>query len=73
MKRKPQLFVDHILESIKLIEEYTAGIMKEEFIGSVRIQDMVMRRLEIIGEAVKRLPMKLRSSALKLHGRKSPV
>ena len=55
MKRKPQLFVDHILESIKLIEEYTAGITKEEFISSVRIQDMVMRRLEIIGEAVKRL------------------
>ncbi len=56
MKRKPQLFVDHILESIKLIEEYTAGVTKDEFIRSVRIQDMVMRRLEIIGEAVKRLP-----------------
>ena len=56
MKRQPQIFVDHILESIKLVEEYTAGVTKDDFISSVRIQDMVMRRLEIIGEAVKRLP-----------------
>ncbi len=56
MKRQPQIFIDHIFESIKLIEEYTAGVTKDEFIHSVRIQDMVIRRLEIIGEAVKRLP-----------------
>jgi uncharacterized protein with HEPN domain len=56
MKRQPQIFIEHILESIKLIEEYTAGVTKDEFIGSVRIQDMVIRRLEIIGEAVKRIP-----------------
>lgn len=56
MKRQPQIFIEHIFESIKLIEEYTAGVTKDEFISSVRIQDMVMRRLEIIGEAVKRIP-----------------
>ena len=56
MKRQPQIFIEHILESIKLIEEYTAGVTKDEFIASVRIQDMVIRRLEIIGEAVKRIP-----------------
>jgi uncharacterized protein with HEPN domain len=56
MKRQPQIFINHIFESIKLIEEYTEGVTREEFISSVRIQDMVIRRLEIIGEAVKRIP-----------------
>lgn len=56
MKRQPHIFIEHIFESIKLIEEYTVGVTRDEFIGSVRIQDMVIRRLEIIGEAVKRIP-----------------
>ena len=63
MKRQPQIFIEHILESIKLIEEYTAGVTKDEFISSVRIQDMVIRRLEIIGEAVKRIPDEVKRSS----------
>lgn len=60
MKHQPQIFIEHIFESIKLIEEYTAGVTREEFIASVRIQDMVIRRLEIIGEAVKRIPYEVK-------------
>ena len=56
MKKQPEIFVEHILESIKLIEEYTEGATKDDFIKSVKLQDLVMRRLEIIGEAVKYLP-----------------
>jgi len=48
-------FLEHILESILLIEEYTKGITKEKFLGSNALQDMVLRRLEIIGEAAKNL------------------
>lgn len=56
MRRQPQAYLDHVLESIQLIEEYTAGATKEDFLQSVKLQDLVMRRLEIIGEAVKHLP-----------------
>lgn len=56
MKRQPQVYLDHILESVKLIEEYTEGATGEDFLRSVKLQDLVIRRLEIIGEAVKRLP-----------------
>lgn len=56
MKRQPQLYIEHILESIALIEEYTLGATRDDFVKSVKLQDLVMRRLEIIGEAVKRLP-----------------
>lgn len=46
----------HIAESIDWIARYTANISKQEFLDSVQIQDAVLRRLEIIGEAVKNLP-----------------
>jgi uncharacterized protein with HEPN domain len=51
-----KVFIEHILESILLIETYTAEISKEEFLKSRQIQDAVMRRLEIIGEATKNIP-----------------
>jgi uncharacterized protein with HEPN domain len=56
MKHDPKVFLDHILESIELIEKYTRNVTVEEFTESVDVQDKVIRRLEIIGEAVKNLP-----------------
>jgi uncharacterized protein with HEPN domain len=56
MTKDPRIFLDHIRESIALIEEYTKDISREQFSNSPQIQDAVMRRLEIIGEAVKNLP-----------------
>lgn len=56
MKRNPRVFLSHILQSIDLIGSYTQGITRDLFIQSVGVQDQVIRRLEIIGEAVKRLP-----------------
>ncbi|NOR85950.1 DUF86 domain-containing protein [archaeon] len=55
MKKDPVIFLKHILESIEIIDEFTSGISKEKFLVSVQIQDGVIRRLEIIGEAVKNL------------------
>lgn len=56
MKKDPKIFIKHILESIERIEEYTEGITKEEFLSSGQIQDAVIRRIEVIGEAVKNIP-----------------
>lgn len=56
MKKDPKVFLDHILESIKLIEEYRSEKTRDDFLKSVGLQDMIVRRLEIIGEAVKNLP-----------------
>jgi uncharacterized protein with HEPN domain len=60
MKKDPKIFLEHILESVKLIEEYTKGKAKEDFLKSVALQDMVIRRIEIIGEAVKNLPQEIK-------------
>lgn len=51
-------FLEDVLESIELIEKRTEGITFEQFASDVDLQDMVIRRFEIIGEAVKHLPLK---------------
>ncbi|HUU78743.1 MAG TPA: DUF86 domain-containing protein [candidate division Zixibacteria bacterium] len=54
--KQPKVFIQHILDSINLIEKYLKGKNKEAFLASDQLQDAVIRRLEIIGEAVKNLP-----------------
>lgn len=49
------------MDSILLIEEYSEGISQTEFFKNRHLQDAIIRRLEIIGEAVKNLPMTFRS------------
>ena len=51
-----KVFLVHILECMDKIAEYTSGLTKEDFLHSSQAQDAVMRRIEIIGEAVKNLP-----------------
>ena len=60
MKKDPVVFLKHILESINLIETYLRGVTEENFHTSIEKQDLVVRRLEIIGEAVKNLPFDFR-------------
>ena len=56
MKKDPKIFIEHILESIERIEEYIKGVTKDEFLSSRKTQDAVIRRIEVIGEAVKNIP-----------------
>ena len=45
-----------ILDSINLFEEYLKGKSKLDFLNSKQLQDSVIRRIEIIGEAIKNIP-----------------
>lgn len=56
MKKDPKVFIEHIIESIQLIEEYAAHLTAEKFQKNQAMQDAIIRRLEIIGEAVKNIP-----------------
>lgn len=60
MSLAPGMFLRDILESVELIERYKSGLDKEGFFQNVQLQDSVLRRLEIIGEAVKNLPTEFR-------------
>jgi uncharacterized protein with HEPN domain len=56
VKKDPSVFICHILESIELIENYSRDLTAEQFQVDIAMQDAIIRRLEIIGEAVKNLP-----------------
>lgn len=60
MTKDPSILLQHILESIALVEEYTSGVSKEEFLQKSELQDAVIRRIEVIGEAVKNIPEALK-------------
>lgn len=60
MKRKAIILILDISESIGDIENYLRGISKESFLEDKKTQDAIVRRLEIIGEATKGLPLDFR-------------
>lgn len=60
MKRDVRVYIADILESIEKIEEYTKAVTENDFCEQSRIHDAVLRRLEIIGEAVKNIPLEFR-------------
>ncbi|OGN32952.1 MAG: hypothetical protein A3I39_03160 [Candidatus Yanofskybacteria bacterium RIFCSPLOWO2_02_FULL_47_9b] len=55
-EKDPRVFLNHITESIEAIERYAKGQTLETFLTSLKEQDAMVRRIEIIGEAVKNLP-----------------
>src|SRR5258708_28625439 len=61
MQKDPNIYLDDILFSISLIEQYIRKLSYEEFEESYDAQDKVLRRLEIIAEAAKKLPEEIRS------------
>jgi uncharacterized protein with HEPN domain len=56
VKKDPKVFLAHFLDSIQLIEEYSKKVNQAKFLKKKPLQDAIIRRLEIIGEAVKNLP-----------------
>ena len=56
MKKGTSLYLEDILEMINRIEKSTRNLTKSEFFENLDSQDMTIRRLEIIGEAVKQIP-----------------
>lgn len=48
------------MDAIGKIEDYLRGVEKQKFLHESLIQDGVMRKLQIIGEAVRKIPVKFR-------------
>jgi len=59
MKKDPRVYLAQILERIERIHHFTEG-GEEAFIRDPLIQDAVIRNLEVIGEAAKRVPDEFR-------------
>jgi uncharacterized protein with HEPN domain len=56
VKKDPKVFIGHIFECVNLIEIYLEKQSFINFKNSIQLQDSLIRRLEIIGEATKNLP-----------------
>lgn len=54
-----RVYLVHILDAVRKIRRYTAQGRKT-FLADEMIQDAVVRNLEIIGEATKRIPAEVR-------------
>jgi uncharacterized protein with HEPN domain len=56
VKKNPHIYIRHILENIEKIQRYIEGITYEDFCSDEKTADAVLRCLEIIGEAAKKVP-----------------
>ena len=56
-----KIYIEHILQSIDRIEAYLSGKDHQSFSDDFMTQDAVVRQLEIIGEATKRISKELRN------------
>ena len=54
MERDVQYLLD-ILASARMIRDYAKGATRHEFLVDTKLQDSVIRRIEIIGEAAGRI------------------
>jgi uncharacterized protein with HEPN domain len=55
MIKNDAIYIEHVLECIKKIKEFTRGMTKDDFFNNIAIQDAVIRNIEVIGEATKKL------------------
>ncbi len=55
-----RIYLEHILDSIVLIEQYTRGMSVDKFKKDSKTVDAVIRNFEIIGEAAGKLPQQFR-------------
>jgi len=55
MIKNDKVFLKHILESIKYIKGYAKAADEKYFYKSVWMQDAIIRRIEIIGEAARNI------------------
>lgn len=60
--KNSNIFLQHILENILKIEVGISDIPEVEFSRNVDMQDATLRRLEVIGQAVRNIPDSFRAT-----------
>jgi uncharacterized protein with HEPN domain len=54
-KRRDKEYLADVVEAVQRIVSYTAELSYEEFLADRKTQDAVLRNLQVMGEAVKKL------------------
>ena len=63
MPRDYRVYLDDILEAASRIQSYTSGLTHAQFSADLKTLDAVVRNLEIIGEAIKKIPDEIRTKS----------
>ncbi len=70
VSRSLRLYLEDILQSGDKILRFTKNMTFEEFLADERTFDAVARNLQIIGEAIKSIPLEVRSQYPEIEWRK---
>ena len=62
MKKSVEIYLQDIIDSNELIERRFKNVTQEVFEDDIDLQDMIVHRLGIIGEAVKNIPKEFRDA-----------
>jgi uncharacterized protein with HEPN domain len=60
MKKDNRIYLDHILDSLVKAVKYIEGVLYEDFIMDEEKQDAVIRKIEVAGEATKKVSQEIR-------------
>ena len=60
MPRDSSVYLEDMLEAVCKVRRYTLGLTRETFAEDEKTVDAVVRNLEVLGEAAKRIPEALR-------------
>jgi uncharacterized protein with HEPN domain len=71
MPRDYKVYLEDIVEAIRKIQFFTSDLSLQTFSSDVKTFDAVIRNLEIIGEASKRVPEEVRSKYPNVEWRKT--
>ena len=70
MSRDSKVYLEDILEAIRKIRAFTQGLSLAALSQDAKTLDAVIRNLEVIGEAVKRLPEPVKQQQPQMEWRK---
>jgi len=62
LKRRDRDYLADVMEAIRRVIVYTADLSYETFLEDAKTQDAVLRNIQVIGEAVKRLSARVRQA-----------
>ena len=70
MKRNEGIYLNHVLDSINTIEKSIKNLSRKDFSNNKDILDATLRRIEVIGEAVKNISPETRKKYPKIEWKK---
>ena len=62
MNKNDLAYIDHILDCIRKIQKFSKGLTFNEFSKNELVQDAIIRNIEIIGEASKKISSETKKS-----------